>query len=174
MVIIMHDESAEVNLSQSHFSPNSRKRSSQHIVDPAEQLKRLKIRSQQQQAQPSKETGQYGVDGQIELSQDQQDIIQRLAQQENVIRDLQLQLRQAFPYNKNGLSRDDYTYIRVQNQYTSLCDALQQMGESMLACKDPQTGDKCRQFLTDAVHQLPEFDNARFNTRKVSLIAHLT
>ncbi|KAI3649119.1 hypothetical protein MP228_006973 [Amoeboaphelidium protococcarum] len=172
MVIIMHDESAEVNLTQSHFSP-SRKRSSQHIVDPAEQLKRLKIRSLQQQS-PSEETGQYGVDDQIKLSQDQQDLIQRLAYQENAIRDLQLQLRNAFPYNKKGLSRDDYTYIRVQNQYTSLCDALQQMGESMLACKDPQTCDKFRQFLTDAVHQLPEFDNAQFNARKLSLIKHLT
>lgn len=98
-------------------------------------------------------------------------------------------LRASFPYNKNGIGRDAYTYNRVREQLNALKKLILHHGfrlASLIRCRQATTplvrcsGRElwivCLEFLNASsqnAQQLPEFDAVEHNLYKRDLLSKL-
>ncbi|KAI8890851.1 nuclear envelope [Backusella circina FSU 941] len=93
-----------------------------------------------------------------------------------ILLDMEKQLINSFPYNRNGLARDDYTFSRVREYLMNYIDTITQYAHLFTTCSNifPTA---CFSFLdhaTQMAHRLPIWDSAVHNSLKSLLYHDLT
>jgi hypothetical protein len=94
----------------------------------------------------------------------------------DVLRDLRKKLDQSFPYNRNGPSRNNYTFSRVRDPLSALIDSVARFADHFTSPSSlvfPTTSFEYLDIAAQVTHSLPDWEDEENNQLKHELYRQL-